>query len=178
MVENKESLKENPMRSIRIGKVTINIGCGGDEDAIERAKKLLEMLTGRKKPVVTLSKRRSTFGITKGKPVGVKLTLRGKDAMEFLKLSLAGVENRIKSSQFDAEGNFSFGVKEYIEMPGIKYDHEIGMMGFDVAVSLERAGFRISRRRVQKKRIPTKHKIEKEESIEWAKRNLGVDVIE
>ena len=29
-----------------------------------------------------------------------------------------------------------------------------------------------------KRTIPTKHKIKKEESIEWAKKNFGVDVIE
>ena len=165
------------MRSIGIGKVTINIGCGGDEDAIERAKKLLTMLTNRKKSVVTLSKRRSTFGVAKGKPVGVKMTLRGNAAVQFLKLALGGVDNKLKKSQFDSEGNFSFGVREYIELPGIKYSHEIGMLGFDLAVSLERAGFRVSKRRVQKKRIPSKHKIKTEESIEWVKKNFGVDII-
>ena len=164
-------------RSIRIDKITINIGCGGDENAIERAKKLLAMLTSRKKSIVTLSKRRSTFGVAKGKPVGVKMTLRDKEAVEFLKLALGGVDNKLKKSQFDSEGNFSFGVKEYIELPGIKYSHDIGMMGFDVAVSLERAGFRIGRRRIQKIRIPSKHKIKTEESIEWAKKNFGVDII-
>lgn len=169
---------ESQMRLIKINKVTVNIGCGGDADAIERAKMLLTMLTGREKPVVTLSKRRSTFGVPKGKPVGVKMTLRGKTAIEFLKLSLAGVDNNLKSSQFDSEGNFSFGVKEYIEMPGIKYNYEIGMMGFDVAVSLGRPGFRVSRRRIQKRRIPVKHKIKREESIEWVKKNFGVDMIE
>lgn len=173
-----EKKAEFPMRSIRVDKVTINIGCGGDEDAIKRAKKLLSMLTGGKKSIVTLSKRRSTFGVAKGKPVGVKTTLRSKDAIEFLKLALAGVDNKLKSSQFDSEGNFSFGVREYIELPGVKYNYEVGMMGFDVAVSLERPGFSISHRRVQKRRIPKKHKIKKEESIEWAKRNFGVEIIE
>lgn len=163
---------------IVIDKVTINLGCAGDEGAIERAKKLLIMLTDEKKPVVTVSKRRSTFGIAKGEPVGVKKTLRGKAAAEFLKLALGGVENRLKGSQFDSEGNFSFGVKEYIEMPGVKYKYEIGMLGFDVAVSLRRAGFRISRRRIQKGKISTKHKIKKEESMEWAKKNFGVEIVE
>lgn len=177
MAANKKDKEENPTRSIRLEKITINIGCGGDEDAIERAKKLLVMLTEKEKSVATLSKRRSTFGVAKGNPVGVKLTLRGNDAMEFLKLALGGVDNTLKASQFDAEGNFSFGVKEYIELPGIKYDHEIGMLGFDIAVSLKRAGFRVSRRRIQKKRIPPKHKIKKEESMEWAKKNFGVDIV-
>jgi len=171
-------MAENTKSSIMIDKVTINLGCAGDDGTIERARKLLAMLTGDKKPVVTLSKRRSTFGISKGKPVGIKKTLRGKEAVEFLKLALGGVENKLKGSQFDSEGNFSFGVKEYIEMPGVKYNHEIGMLGFDVAVSLRHAGFRVSRRRIQKGKIPIKHKIKKEDSIEWAKKNFGVEIVE
>ncbi len=164
------------MRKIAIEKVTINMGCGDDEKLIERSKKLISMLTG-KTPVVTLSKKRSTFGVPKNKPIGVKATLRGNDAIEFLKLAFGGVENRIKDSQFDSEGNFSFGVKEYIEMPGIKYNHEIGMLGFDVAVTLKRAGFGISKRRIQKRKIPLNHKIKREESVDWVKKNFGVDIV-
>ncbi len=169
-------MAENKMREVRLKKVTVNIGCGGDEDQIEKAKKLLDMLTQGKKPVVTLSKRRNTFGMAKGKPVGVMITLRGEGAMEFLKLALAGVDNTLKGSSFDNEGNFTFGVKEYIEMPGIKYSHEIGMMGFDVAVTLNRPGFRISRRKVQSRKVPRTHKITKQESMEWAKNTLGVEI--
>lgn len=164
------------MRAVMIEKVTVNMGCGDDEKLIEKAKKLITMLTG-KSPVMTLSKKRSTFGVPKNKPIGVKVTLRGDGAKEFLKTAFGGVDNKIKESQFDSEGNFSFGVKEYIEMPGIKYNHEIGMLGFDVAVTLKRAGFGISKRRIQKRKIPLNHKIKKEESIEWAKKNFGVDVI-
>lgn len=170
--------KKNPMLGIRLEKITINMGCGGDEKLIERCKKLVELLTGGKKPIVTLSKKRSTFGVAKYKPVGVKLTMRGKEAAAFLDLALSGVEKRLKPSQFDSEGNFSFGVKEYIEMPGIKYDHDIGMLGFDVAVTLERAGFVVSKRRVKRGKISKHHKIKKEESMEWAKKNLGVEIIE
>ena len=173
----KAATKSNPTLKIEIEQVVVNIGCAGDNDAIERAKKLLAMLTGDRKPVVTLSKRRSTFGIAKHKPVGVKLTLRGKQAMDFLKISFAGVDNKINSSQFTEEGNFNFGVKEYIEMPGIKYRHDIGMMGFDVTVALRRAGFSIRHRRVQNRKIPSKHKIKKEEAIEWVKKNFNVEVV-
>lgn len=168
----------NLMREIRIDKVVLNVGCAGDKDVIERATKLLEMLTEGKKTVVTKSHKRSTFGLTKGRPTGVKLTLRGQAAFDVLKLTFAGVENRIKSSSFNDQGNFNFGVKEYIELPGIKYRHDIGMMGFDVTVSLERRGFSVKKRHVQKRKIHESHKIKKEESIEWVKKNFGVDVVE
>ncbi len=170
-------MADNKMKDIRADKVTINIGCGGDNNSIERAKKLIAMFAKDKKSVVTLSKRRSTFGIAKGKPVGVKVTLRGDDAIKFAKIALAGVDNVLKNTSFDEEGNFSFGLKEYIEMPGIKYDHDIGMMGFDVAVTLKRAGFRISRRKLQPKKVPASHKITKEESMQWAKEVLGANIV-
>jgi large subunit ribosomal protein L5 len=163
------------MREIRIEKVTLNVGCGDDPEKIERAKKLLEKLTERR-AVITRSRRRSTFGVAKGKPIGVKVTLRKSKAVEFLKLALEGVEKELKASQFDQEGNFSFGIREYIDLPKIKYDHEIGMLGFDVTVSLERPGFRIKRRRIRKRRIPTKQKISREEAMEWLKKKFGVKI--
>jgi large subunit ribosomal protein L5 len=170
-------MKENPMREIKIGKVTLNIGCGDDSAKLEKAKKLLEILTGRK-PLITKSKRRSTFGVAKGKPIGVKVTLRKKEAMEFLKKALQGVENKLKISNFDPEGNFSFGLREYIDIPGIKYLHDIGLMGLEVSVTLERAGFRIKRRKIQKRKIPKKHRINKDEAINWLKENFGVEIVE
>jgi large subunit ribosomal protein L5 len=164
----------NKMREIKIEKVTVNVGCGGDLDKIERAKKLLELLTGQK-PVVTISRKRSTFGIAKGKPVGVKVTLRKKKAEEFLQKVLEAKKYTIKSSQI-SNGTFSIGVAEYIELPGVKYQHEIGTLGFDVCVTLERPGFRVKRVKVKKAKIGKKHIINKEDVIEWLKKR-GVNVI-
>lgn len=167
----------NPMRRIEIDKVTLNIGCGGEAEKVERAKKLLEMLTGRT-PTITKSKRRSTFGVSKGSPVGVMVTLRGKNTEDFLKRVLYAIENKLKSSSFDQEGNFSFGVKEYIDIQGVKYSHQVGMLGMDVCVSLKRPGFRIKYRRIGKRKIPSKHKINKEEAMEWVKNKFGVEIVE
>ncbi|MFZ8829920.1 MAG: 50S ribosomal protein L5 [Candidatus Aenigmatarchaeota archaeon] len=164
----------NKMREIRIEKVTVNVGCGGDLDKIERAKKLLELLTGQK-PIVTLSRKRSTFGIAKGKPVGVKVTLRKKKAEEFLQKVLQAKKNTLSSSQI-SNGTFSIGIAEYIELPGVKYQHEIGSLGFDVCVTLERPGFRVKRRKIKKAKINKKHNINKEDVIEFL-RKRGVNVI-
>ncbi len=167
--------RENPMRRIRIEKVTLNVGCAGDLEKIERAKKLLEYLTG-KKPVVTKSRKRSTFGIAKGRPIGVKVTLRKGDAVEFLKKALGAVDYTLRPSQFDENGNFSFGIKEYMHIPGVKYVHEIGILGLDVCVTLERPGYRVKKRRVKRSKVGRKHRITKEEAIEWVKKELGVKV--
>ena len=165
----------NPMQELKIDKVTLNIGAGDDKQKIEKSVKLLEMLTG-KKPVVTKSKKRSTFGVAKGKPIGVMVTLRKKDAANFLKNALVAKENKISSKQFDKDGNFSFGIREYIDIPGVRYSHDIGMMGFDIAVTVERKGFRIKRRRIRQVKIPRKQKISKEETAEWLKNKFGVAI--
>lgn len=167
----------NPMRRIEIEKVVLNVGCGGDLDKIDKAVRLLEKITGRK-PCITKSKRRSTFGIARGKPVGVKVTLRGKEAIEFLKRALHAVEYKLSKKQFDEEGNFSFGVKEYIDIKGVKYQHELGLFGMDVCVTLKRPGYRIKYRKVQRRKIPKSHRITKEEAIEWVKKTLGVEIVE
>ncbi len=167
---------ENPMRKIRIEKITVNIGVGESGPKLEKAKKLLEKLT-EKKVVITKTHKRTTFGTAKGRPIGVKITLRKEDAVNFLKKALQAVENKLKSSQFDNNGNFSFGIAEYISIPGYKYDPEIGILGMDVCVTLERPGFRVKRRRMRKAKIGKTHKITPQEAINWVKENFGVEVI-
>lgn len=165
----------NPMQRVEIEKVTLNIGCGGDLEKIEKAKKLLEILT-KQKPLTTLSRKRSTFGIARGKPIGVKVTLRKKKAEDFLKLALTAKGNKLDSKQFDENGNFSFGIEEYIELPGVKYIPEIGILGMNVCVTLKKPGYRIKYRKVQKKKIPKKYRITKEEAIDWVRKKFGVEI--
>ena len=165
----------NPMKKVRLEKVTLNIGTTTDKEKLERALKLLEKLTG-KKPVVTKTHKRNTFGIAKGRPIGAKITLRGKEAEEMLKKVFSGVDNSIKIKQIN-DGNFSIGVKEYIDLPSANYDPEIGVLGFDCTVTLERPGYRVKRRRLRKAKIGKKHLITKEETVEWIK-SLGVKIVE
>ncbi len=166
------------MREIRIEKVTLNIGVGEGGEKLAKAQTLLERLTGQK-PSPTLAKRTiREFGMKKGEPVGVKVTLRKKKALEMLERLLQGVDKRLPSSCFDDRGNFSFGIKEYIDIPGVRYDPEIGMFGMDVCVTLERPGYRVKRRRRQRRQIPPSHAITREEAIRFVTEKLGVTVID
>ena len=67
------------MRNIKIEKVTVNIGCGDSGEKLDKAKTLLEELTN-KKVVITRTHGRTTFGMAKKRPIGCKVTIRGKDA--------------------------------------------------------------------------------------------------
>jgi large subunit ribosomal protein L5 len=165
----------NPMKEIRLEKVTLNIGAGEAGPKLEMAKKLLEKLSGTK-VVVTLTHKRSTFGVAKRRPIGVKVTLRGEKARAFLANVLKANENRLKPDQFDAQGNFSVGVKEYIDLPGVKYDPEIGILGMDVCATLSRPGYRVARRKIRPGRIGKRHRITAEEASEWVKKEFNVTI--
>ena len=164
------------MREIRIEKVTLNIGCGNDQDKLKRAEKLLQVLTGQK-PLITKTKRRTTFGMARKKPIGVKVTLIKKKAEDFLRDALQAIDNELKEKQIN-DGNFSFGLKEYIDLPKAKYDPEIGILGMDICVTLERPGFRVKRRRIRRSKIGKKHLITRVETIKWLKEKFGVKFVE
>ncbi|MEM3555348.1 MAG: 50S ribosomal protein L5 [Candidatus Micrarchaeia archaeon] len=165
------------MREIKIEKVTANIGVGEGGEKLERCLALLTNLAGRQ-AVKTLARvRNPTFKIKKGDPIGVKVTLRGKEAEEFLMKALDAVDKKISSNCFDEHGNFSFGVKEYIDFPGAKYDPKLGIVGFDVCVTLKRKGWRVEERRRGKSKIGGRHRITREEGMTFAKEKLGVEVV-
>ncbi len=170
-------MAENPMRAVVVDKVTLNIGVGQAGEELENAKTLLSRLSG-KKAVQTLARvRNPVFKIKKGDPIGAKVTLRGKDAIAFLKRALHVKDNKLSSRSFDREGNFSFGVPEYIELPDAKYDPKIGIIGFDVCVTLRRkGGWRNQRRRRAASQISPKHRVGKDDGVAFAQEHLGVSV--
>ncbi|MFH1470709.1 MAG: 50S ribosomal protein L5 [Candidatus Micrarchaeota archaeon] len=167
--------QENAMKEIIIEKVTLNIGSGEAGQKLENAKTLLEVMTNRNPIVTTAKVRNPVFKIKKGDPIGAKVTIRGKAAKEILERALKAVEHTLKERSFDENGNFSFGVKEYIDFPGVKYDPKIGIIGFDVCVTLRRRGARVSSRRHAKGRVGKKHKLTRDDGIAFAK-GLNVTV--
>jgi len=166
----------NSMRNIRVGKVTLNIGAGTNTSKLEKGIKLINHIVGRKPVKTFTTKRIPTWGVRPGLPLGCKLTLRKKTAMEVLTRLLQAKENKLNPRQFDNLGNLAFGIHEYIDIPGAKYDPEVGIMGLEVCVTLERAGFRVKNRRVRKNPISKKHLITRDEAIDYLKKEFGIVV--
>jgi len=162
------------MRDIKIEKITLNIGCG-TKTPIETATTILKNVSGGK-VVITKTKKRSTFNVPKNKDIGCKITLR-KNTTPFLKRLLEAKENKLRTSNFDRTGNFSFGIREYIDIPGMEYDPKLGVLGFDVCVTLERPGYRVKRKRLGGK-LGKSHLIKKEDAIEFAKQKFGIAIEE
>lgn len=178
MSEVQETEKINPMRRIKLDKVTVNIGVGESGERLQKAYQLLNELTG-VKPVYTLAKKTiREFGIRKGQPIGVKVTLRGEKAEEFLKRVLAAVGFRLKKSSFDDYGNVSFGIAEHVAIPGTRYDPEVGIFGMDIAITLIRPGYRVARRKRAKTNIPKRHRVTKEEAIKYLQEKFNITLIE
>ncbi|MBS3112692.1 50S ribosomal protein L5 [Candidatus Woesearchaeota archaeon] len=167
----------NIMRQLRIEKITLNIGAGKDQARLEKGIKLLKMVTGIE-PVKTMSKKRIPgWGLRVGLPIGCKLTLRKDKAIEILKNLLMAKENKLYDYQFDNLGNLAFGLSEYVDIPNMKYNPEIGIMGLEICVTMERPGFRVKTRRLKTKKIPQKHRISKNESIDFMKNEFNIKVL-
>ena len=176
MVATKKTTKVNPMRTVKLEKVTVNICVGNDKQGMVKADKLLRKLTN-KTPVKNCAKKRmATWQIRPGLPIGYKVTLRGEDGAKFLQWVLDSKGKKFKASSLDANSNFSIGFHEYLDLTGMKYDAEIGIMGFEVMVTFVRPGFRVKERRLRSTKVPQKHRVRNEEVIEYMKENFKVSV--
>ena len=164
------------MRNIKVEKITLNYGSGKDQSKLDRGMELLKYITA-SNPVKTVTKKRiQEWGLRPGLPIGCKVTLRKNKANTLLKNLLGAKENLLRKKQFDENGNIAFGIHEYIDIPGVEYDPKIGISGFEVCITLERPGYRIKKRRLQKKRIPMKHKINKDDAIEYMKSKFDIKI--
>jgi large subunit ribosomal protein L5 len=166
----------NQMEGVKIAKATVNIGVGESGERLARAEQLLINILDQK-PVRTISKvTNPEFGIRRGQPIACKVTLRNEKADKAVKMVLDGIGNRLKASQFDAQGNVAFGIEEHIDIPGMRYDPDIGIFGMNVAVTFEKPGYRIKRRKIQHKKVPNKHQVTKEETMEFMKQEFHVNI--
>ena len=161
----------------RIDKVVVNLNVGKSGEPLEKANSVLKEITGQTPVKRKAKKTIRDFGIREGESIAVVVTLRKQKAIDFLKKVLPVVDNKVAARSFDERGNFSFGLKEHIEIPGIKYDPEIGIFGMDVCVAVNRPGQRIKIRRKQKKSVGPKHLLTPEESIVFIKQTLGVEIV-
>ncbi|MBI4116695.1 50S ribosomal protein L5 [Candidatus Pacearchaeota archaeon] len=159
---------ENPMRKIKIEKVVLSVGATGE--ALEKGVKLLKLLTGGKPAKMKSAKRIPSLGVRPKLEVGAVVTIR-KGAEELLKRMLVAIDNTLRTRQI-SENNFSFGLKEYIEIPGIEYQRDIGIMGFDATVVFKRAGRRVRIRKIGAGKIPKRQTITKQEIIKFMEDNF------
>lgn len=167
---------ENVMKKIYVDKVVLNMGVGRSGDAIDVAKKALDQISGHKSNARNAKAPQRDWGVRKGEPIGAAVTVRGNDAIELMKRLFEAKGNRLNGRAFDNEGNFSFGIGEHIDIPGIKYDPQIGILGLNISITLNRPGYSIRIRSRHKAHVGKSHRISKSEAHEYIKTNFGVTI--
>ena len=182
-VEKKPKHKKTPEEKKiifkpKVAKVTINIGVGEAGEKLGKAETVLQNIT-KHKPVQTLSKTTNKdWGIREKMPIGCKVTLRGEEAKEFLLKALKTRNNKMADYSFDEQGNLSFGIPDHTMLKDQKYDPNIGIFGMDICITIERAGYRVKRRRINRGHIPQKHLVSKQEAMKFFSEEFNVEVIE
>jgi large subunit ribosomal protein L5 len=171
---SKSNKMDNPMRTLRLEKVVLN--CGGVEDKLVRSAKLLGILTNRKIKEIISSKRIPAFGVRPGLKTGCMVTIRGEEAKILLKRLFGAVNNKIKKKRI-ADNHVSFGIKEYLEIPDMEYQRDIGVIGLDVTAVFKRAGKRIQERKIQTAALPKRQAVTPEEIASYLIK-LGITVEE
>lgn len=140
----KEFGYKNAMQVPKINKIVLNIGAGeGSQDTkkIQAAQNDLSAIAGQKAVITKAKKAISTFKITAGRPVGVKVTLRQDRMYEFLDrlVTMALPRQRdfrgLNGKSFDGRGNYALGLKEHIIFVEIDYDKTETVWGMDIIIN-------------------------------------------
>ena len=167
---------DHPMKRIRLEKVVLNMGVGQSGPALEAAKKALEQISGCKPCPRSARGTQRDFGVRKGEPIGVAVTVRGAPAEALASRLFEARGNSVARRSFDDFGNFSFGIREHIDIPGVKYDPTVGIIGLDVCVSLARPGYGIRKRSKHKARVGRSHRITADEARSFVAGKFGIEV--
>ncbi len=134
---------KNVMQVPKLERIVINMGLGEavqNAKLIESAVEELTAITGQK-PIVTRAKKSiASFKLREGMPIGVMVTLRGKQMYDFLDRLVSIVLPRtrdfkgISPKAFDGRGNYTLGIREQIVFPEINYDKIDRIKGMNVTL--------------------------------------------
>lgn len=164
----------NSMRTITVEKVVLS--AGGTGDTLAKAKKLLEFISGRKAQIIASHKRIPDFNVRPGLEVGTRVTVRHKEAIALLIRLLGAIDNKIKFSSL-SDNHFSFGIQEYIEIPGVEYQRELGIRGLNVTVTFARPGLRVQRKKIKAGKVAKRQMVTKEEIQSFMKEGFKTSIV-
>ena len=135
------------MQAPKLEKIIVNMGIGDasrNKQYLTSALDEMTLITGQK-PVVTKAKKaEANFKIRENMPVGCKVTLRGEKMYNFLEklIHLVLPQTRdfrgLSLKSFDSQGNYSFGIKEQLVFPEVKYENVKRIQGMDITLVLSK----------------------------------------
>jgi large subunit ribosomal protein L5 len=134
----------NIMQVPRVEKIVVNVGVGSetqsDSKALDAAVSDLTIITGQKPVIAKARKSIANFKLREGKPIGVKVTLRGQRMWAFLdrlvNVALPRVRDfrGVPAEAFDGRGNYTLGLREQLVFPEIEYDKIDKVRGMEITV--------------------------------------------
>lgn len=140
----KENLElKNDLQIPKLEKIVINFGLGESATNAKTLENAIEDLTAiaGQKPVITRAKKSiSTFKVREQMAIGLKVTLRKERMYNFFSKLVNVALPRVRDFQglspksFDGRGNYTFGVKEQLIFPEIKYDKVDAVRGMDITI--------------------------------------------
>lgn len=172
----KDTWANQPMLRPKIGAVKLNVSIGGAGNPLDRAKNIIRNLT-EQEPTETKAKQTwRNWGIRKSQPVGVKVTIRGPKAYNLLMRLLHTKDYKLKRKCIDQSGNFCFGISEHIDIPDMDYDPNLGIIGMDVIIQMERIGYRVKKRSYHKNKIGKNHYVSPIETEIFLVDQYGIEI--
>jgi large subunit ribosomal protein L5 len=133
----------NAMQVPGLVKIVVNMGVGvaaRDSKLMDGAVRDLTLITGQKPLVQKARISIARFKLREGMPIGAKVTLRGDRMWEFLDRLLSLALPRIRDfrglsdTQFDGNGNYTFGLTEQSMFHEIDPDSIDRPRGMDITV--------------------------------------------
>src|SRR3989344_5057492 len=125
-------------------KITVNTSSRdfkSDREFLEKTKAWLSAVTGQT-PAATKAKQSiASFNLREGDIVGLKVTLRGDRAYDFLQKLITVIFpsfrdfQGISKTSFDKEGNYTLGLKEQIVFPEVEYDKIGRIQGLEITIT-------------------------------------------
>ncbi|MHA1734607.1 MAG: 50S ribosomal protein L5 [Promethearchaeota archaeon] len=173
-----EDWASNPMRKPFLEKVVAHIAVGQSGEELQKAQKVLEDISGQKTTLRRAKKSIKDFGVRKKENIAAMVTLRGESAREFLRRAIFVNDNRIIRKSFDNFGNLSFGIKEHITIPGVRYNPEHGIFGLHVHIHIERPGIRVKRRRKFRQKIGKNHFVRRLETMLFLEQEFNAEIVD
>jgi len=150
--------------------------CGGTDDKLEKSVKLLKKIVDGKIFIRKSTRRIPAFGISPGKQSGCLITVRDKDKINnLLERFFSSLDNQISGKQI-TENQFCFGIHEYIEVPGIEYERDIGILGFEVMLVFKRKGKRVKLKKIKRGKLARKQNVTKEEITDYLIKNFELEI--
>ncbi|MDA1044651.1 MAG: 50S ribosomal protein L5 [Verrucomicrobia bacterium] len=138
---------ENPMRLPRLKKVVINMGIGiVDKDQFQAHVDELGRIAGQRPQIARARTSISNFKLREGMNIGSKVTLRGTRMYEFLDRLINAALPRIRdfrglsASAFDAQGNYTIGIKEQTIFPEVDPNNVGATQGMDITIVMDCRG--------------------------------------